>query len=222
MKNLTDKINSIKYDSNGLVPTIAQDVGTKEVLMLAYMNKESLTLTLDTGKATYFSRSRNEIWVKGATSGNTQTVEEVLYDCDLDTLLIMVDQKGVACHTGKRTCFFTTIGEKKVTESPTAQIITDLAKILKERKTESTEKSYTASLYKAGTSKIIEKIHEESLELIEAIEEKEDIEVVKELADLWFHTMVALEYKDIEIDKVFEEFQRRFGTSGIDEKNSRK
>lgn len=226
MTNNEDKINSIKYDSNGLVPAIAQDISTREVLMLAYMNKESIEKTLETGKATYYSRSRQEIWVKGLTSGNTQAVKEVLYDCDMDTLLVMVDQKGVACHTGERTCFFSTIGELKASNTstpnaPSAMIISDLARILKDRKTESADTSYTASLYKGGKAKIIEKIKEESDELIEAIEEKDNSEVVKELTDLWFHTMVALENSDIDINDVFGEFQRRFGTSGIEEKNSR-
>lgn len=227
MTDIKDKINTIKYDSKGLVPAIAQDINTREVLMLAYMNKESLEQTLETGKATYYSRSRGEIWVKGLTSGNTQSVKEVLYDCDMDTLLVMVDQKGVACHTGARTCFFATIGEfdsqnsLRSPSAPSPMIISDLAKILKDRKSESAETSYTASLYKGGKAKIIKKIKEESDELIEAIEEKDNSEVVKELTDLWFHTMVALENSDIDINDVFKEFQRRFGTSGIEEKNNR-
>lgn len=221
MTNLKDKINSIKYDSNGLVPAIAQDSYTREVLMLAYMNKEALEKTLETGKATYYSRSRQEIWVKGLTSGNTQSVKEVLYDCDMDTLLVMVDQTGVACHTGERTCFFETFDSSDSNQPTGPFIISALAKILKDRKTESSDTSYTASLYKGGKAKIIEKIKEESGELIEAIEEKDNTEVVKELADLWFHTMVALENSNIDINDVFGEFQRRFGTSGIEEKNSR-
>ncbi len=221
MSKLNDNIDSIKYDSNGLVPAIAQDAYTREVLMLAYMNKESLEQTLETGRATYYSRSRQEIWVKGLTSGNTQAVKELLYDCDMDTLLVMVDQTGVACHTGERTCFFKNFSSSDSGQAAGPYIISALANILGDRKSESPDSSYTASLYKGGKAKIIEKIKEEADELIEAIEEKDNSEIVKELTDLWFHTMVALENSDIDINDVFGEFQRRFGTSGIEEKKGR-
>ena len=109
MKNKESLINGLKYDSNGLIPAIVQDVNTKEVLMLAYMNKESLLKTLKEGKSCFFSRSRGKLWTKGETSGNYQTVKRISYDCDKDTLLLEVEQTGVACHTGEKTCFFRTI-----------------------------------------------------------------------------------------------------------------
>jgi phosphoribosyl-ATP pyrophosphohydrolase/phosphoribosyl-AMP cyclohydrolase len=217
-------IDSIKFNEKGLVPAIAQEEATGEVLMLAYMNKESLTKTLATGKAYYYSRSREKLWLKGETSGNLQEVHSIKYDCDCDTLLLKIHQSGVACHTGERSCFFREMkGLTGTTAKPVgADIITDLYKVLLERKGQSdNEKSYVASLYAKGTKKIAEKIAEESGELIEAALEKDNKEVVYELCDLWFHTLVMLGHKDIDIGEVFAELARRFGTSGIEEKESR-
>ncbi|VAW35118.1 Phosphoribosyl-ATP pyrophosphatase [hydrothermal vent metagenome] len=219
---------SIKFDEKGLVPAIAQEEATGEVLMLAYMNKESLEKTLETGKAYYYSRSRRELWLKGGTSGNLQTVHSIRYDCDCDALLLKIHQQGVACHTGKRSCFYREIegvggeGPRSGTQAD-AGVITDLYRVLLERKGQTNDAgSYVASLYAKGTEKIAEKIAEESGELIEAALEKDDKEVVYELCDLWFHTLVMLGHKDIDIGEVFTELARRFGRSGIEEKASRK
>lgn len=224
-------MNSIKFDEKGLVPAIAQEEATGEVLMLAYMNKESLGKTLATGKAYYYSRSREKLWLKGETSGNLQEVHSISYDCDCDTLLLKIHQTGVACHTGERSCFYRNMeglksedskpeGANTVTDG--AEVITSLYKVILERKgRQDNAKSYVASLNAKGTEKIAEKIAEESVELIEAALEKDNKEVVYELCDLWFHTLVLLGHKDIDLGEVFSELARRFGTSGIEEKNSR-
>ncbi|VAV84454.1 Phosphoribosyl-AMP cyclohydrolase / Phosphoribosyl-ATP pyrophosphatase [hydrothermal vent metagenome] len=219
-------IEQIKFDEKGLIPAIAQEEATGEVLMLAYMNKESLKKTIATGKAYYYSRSRQELWLKGGTSGNLQEVHSIRYDCDCDTLLLKIHQNGVACHTGERSCFYRKMAglDNAETSAPTgAEVITSLYKVLLERKGQTDDaKSYVASLYAKGTEKIADKIAEESGELIEAALEKDNKEVVYELCDLWFHTLVMLGHKDVNIGDVYEELARRFGLSGIEEKKSRK
>ncbi len=218
-------IDSIKFDEKGLVPAIAQEEATGEVLMLAYMNKESLEKTLATGKAYYFSRSRQELWLKGESSGNLQEVHSIKYDCDCDTLLLKIHQTGVACHTGQRSCFYREIKNFKdnvATKPASAEVITSLYQVILERKGQTEDdRSYVASLFAKGTEKIAEKIAEESAELIEAAIEKDNKEIVYELCDLWFHTLVMLGHKDIDLGDVFTELARRFGRSGIEEKESR-
>jgi len=216
-------IDSIKFDEKGLVPAIAQEEATGEVLMLAYMNKESLEKTLATGKAYYYSRSRQELWLKGGTSGNLQEVHSIKYDCDCDTLLLKIHQSGVACHTGERSCFYREMKSFKSTTQPAgAEVITSLYNIILSRKGQTQDgNSYVASLFNKGTDKIAEKIAEESEELIEAAREKDNKEIIYELCDLWFHTLVMLGHKDIDIGEVFTELARRFGRSGIEEKESR-
>jgi len=213
-------IKDIKFDASGLVPAIAQDADTLEVLTLAYMNKEALEKTLSTGKVHYFSRSRNKLWLKGETSGNFQEVKSVYYDCDGDAILVLVHPLGPACHTGERTCFYRALSEKTVKPSG-GRVIKDVFEVIKSRKSASADKSYVASLYAKGLPKILEKVREESGELVEAAEKKGKSDVVYELCDLWFHTMVLLANEGIEIEDVFSELARRFGTSGITEKESR-
>lgn len=215
-------ITGLKFDANGLIPAIAQDEATLEVLMMAYMNKEAVEKTFSTGRAHYFSRSRNKLWLKGETSGNFQEVKAVLYDCDADTLLLMVRPLGPACHTGERTCFYRRLDKGAPLKGGGEGVIAGLERILKDRKGADPSTSYTASLYSKGLSKILEKVKEESAELIEAAAVKEKKDIVYELCDLWFHTMVLLAHKDIDMKDVFAELSRRFGTSGIAEKESRK
>lgn len=223
MDTKTD-ISKILFDDKGLVPAVAQDSVTGEVLMVAYMNKESLKKTIAEKKAWYFSRSRQELWLKGGTSGNIQEVEKIYYDCDGDTILLRVNQTGVACHTGAKTCFFTNLetGLEENQSQYTDPIMAQLFYILKSRKGSDPKSSYVASLYAKGTPKILEKISEEADELVEAANIKDNKEIVYEAADLLFHMMVLLAEKDIEMDEVYSELKRRLGTSGIDEKNSRK
>ncbi|MBE9527829.1 MAG: bifunctional phosphoribosyl-AMP cyclohydrolase/phosphoribosyl-ATP diphosphatase HisIE [Proteobacteria bacterium] len=214
-------IDKIKFDSHGLMPAIAQDSVTGEVLMLAYMNAESLGLTLSTRKAHFYSRSRQKLWCKGETSGNFLNVKSLRYDCDADTILMAVAPVGPACHTGTVSCFFNKIDIGEETEPVGPGIVGKLYKILEERKNEAPDNSYVASLYSKGLGKILEKVAEEAGELDEAARVKDDKETVHELVDLWFHTLVLTAKKGIGIEKIFAEFDRRFGTSGIDEKNSR-
>ena len=211
----------IKFSSHGLIPAIAQDAVSGEVLMLAYMNKESLDKTLSTGKAHYFSRTRDKLWLKGETSGNFQEVIEVLYDCDADTLLLKVRQTGSACHTGERSCFFRRLdtGQKEIKD---ASVIAELFRVIEKRKEANIEESYVAHLFSKGVPKIAAKIHEEAAELISAAKRDGKKEIIHELCDLWFHTLVLLGYKDINIEDVFKELSRGSGTSGLEEKASRK
>lgn len=214
------EIEEIKFDDRGLVPAITQDFDTNEVLMMAYMNREALEKTISTGRAHYFSRSRNRLWLKGETSGNFQLVRTVYYDCDADTVLVMAEPMGPACHTGHRSCFYRKLsGAGEKLRGP--GVIKELYSVIKGRKVSPPEKSYVASLFAKGLPKIIAKVEEESGELVEAAREKGGKEVVYELCDLWFHTLVLLAERGIEIEEVFSELGRRFGTSGITEKESR-
>ncbi|MBI5453209.1 MAG: bifunctional phosphoribosyl-AMP cyclohydrolase/phosphoribosyl-ATP diphosphatase HisIE, partial [Deltaproteobacteria bacterium] len=201
-------LDNIKFNEQGLVPAIAQDASTGEVLMLAYMNKEALSLTLSTGRAHYWSRSRKALWLKGDTSGNYQNVKSVLYDCDGDTILLLVEPLGPACHTGERTCFYRSLDGKGA--KPTGpRVLTELYSIIKERKKAEPDKSYVASLYARGLPKILEKVAEESAELIEAAREKGKDDVVYEFCDLLFHSMVLLSNEGIEMDEAYTELARR-------------
>ncbi len=224
----SSKINldDIKFDDRGLIPAIAQDAKTGDVLMLAYMNRQSIEKTLETGQVHYFSRSRNELWLKGETSGHFQELRTAYYDCDIDTLLLKIDQTGAACHTGERSCFYRPLfdvgddGDEQAPAGP--EILTELFDILNERKSADPETSYVASLYKKGVTKINEKIAEESGELTEAALSGDRKEIVHEFADLLFHSMTLLANEDIEMTEIYSELARRFGISGIEEKRSRK
>jgi len=216
-------LEEIRFDASGLAPAVAQDAATLQVLMLAYMNREALEKTLFTGRAHYWSRSRGELWLKGETSGNFQQVRSVHYDCDADALLLVVDPMGPACHTGQRTCFYRPVdGRADRGEAPAGErVLPALFDIIKSRKGAGAEKSYVASLYARGLGRITEKVTEESGELVEAALEKGRGEITHELADLWFHTMVLLAERGVELDDVFAEFRRRFGVSGHEEKAAR-
>ncbi len=213
---------NIKFDDKGLVPAIAQDAATGEVLMLAYMNKESIEKTLSTGNVYYYSRSRAQLWQKGETSGNTQKLKSIRYDCDGDAILVRVDQKGVACHTGEKTCFFNELDSENKSQPTVPNVIGELFKVIKDRKGSDAKESYVASLYDKGLKKIIEKVTEESGELTEAAEGGDKKEIVHELSDLWFHTLVLLADRGIDVTEVFSELNRRAGTSGLEEKRARK
>ncbi|MEW5766477.1 MAG: bifunctional phosphoribosyl-AMP cyclohydrolase/phosphoribosyl-ATP diphosphatase HisIE [bacterium] len=206
MERLTEKF---KFDEKGLIPAIIQDEDSDEVLMLAYMNKESLAKTIETGKTHFWSRSRDKLWLKGETSGNYQFVKEIYYDCDYDTLLIKVDQKGVACHTGERSCFYRSLSEEKVELPDSAKIIKELAKVIQKRKVNPQKGSYTSHLLKEGQDKVLQKIIEEAGEvLVEAKNEAQE-RIVSEMADLWYHCLVLLAWHDIELSDLFKELTRR-------------
>ena len=219
----------IDWDKSPLIPAIAQDAKTKKVLMLAYMDKVALKLTLSTKNAHYFSRSKQRIWKKGETSGNIQKVEDIFIDCDNDTILLLVEQVGgAACHTGRESCFFTKlesseiISEVKEDATKNYSVIDTLYHTLQERKKSNPTISYTASLYQKGENTILKKVIEEAGEFCFAVKDGSSDDIIYEAADLTYHTLVALSYKNIDPDRVKNELKKRFGQSGVEEKNNRK
>jgi phosphoribosyl-ATP pyrophosphohydrolase/phosphoribosyl-AMP cyclohydrolase len=223
-----EAVEKIDWEKQGgMVPVITQDYQTNEVLMLAYMNKEALELTISTNFAHYFSRSKQRIWKKGESSGHTQEVKSMLLDCDNDTLLLKVVQTGVACHTGRRSCFFTdihtgeSISEVEVDTSAAYGVIDTLYHTICDRKHSDPEKSYTAKLLHGNENSMLKKIVEEAGEFTFAVKDKNSEEMVYEAADLTYHTLVALASANISPDRIKQELARRFGISGIEEKNSR-
>ncbi len=218
---------NIDWKKTPLVPAIAQEADSGEVLMLAYMNEEAYRLTLETGYAHYFSRSRQRIWKKGESSGHTQRVRDLLIDCDADTILLKVEQKGVACHTGRPSCFFTSvtrdkvIADKAVDTHAIYSVVDTLYHTILERKSSGGEKSWTRKLLE-DKELLLSKIREEADELVTAIDEESDEQVIYEAADLLYHALVGLGYREISPDRVKQELARRFGMSGIEEKESRK
>ena len=207
-------VGELKWDAQGLIPAVAQETATGEVLMVAWMDREALTRTLETGLAHYWSRSRQSLWRKGESSGHSQHVDGVYADCDRDTLLVQVHQDGVACHTGARTCFFTHL-RGAVTPSAAGAgpaMLEVLERVLQSRKVERPAGSYTASLFDRGEAQICRKIGEEATEVVTAALGGEgDGRVVSEVADLWFHTMVLLAARGLPLRRVFEELASRHG-----------
>jgi len=211
--------------NNGLIPVVVQDFNTNEVLMLAYMNEEALKKTLDTGYAHYFSRSRNKLWKKGESSGNTQEIKDIFIDCDNDTILLKVNQTGPACHTGRKSCFFTNLKTNEITMDKEEEIeynfIDKLYHTLLDRKNANPETSYVSSLYHKGENSLLKKIAEEAAEFCFAVKDNDKKEIIYEAADLAFHTLIALALKNIHPEAVLEELKRREGLSGIEEKKNR-
>jgi len=203
-------LSNIKFDEKGLVPCIAQEAMTGEVLMLAYMNEETLKMTLETGYATYFSRSRQEVWVKGKTSGNLQKVVSVKYDCDGDTILLQVEQTGGACHTGERTCFFRGLAKtgEECENVGMEAILKDYATIM-ERKDSPKEGSYTNYLFEKGVEKICKKVGEESAEIIIAAMKNDRQELTYEIADFMYHVSVLMADKDLTWSDICKEIENR-------------
>ncbi len=273
-------LTAIKFNSNGLIPAIAQDEQSGRILMMAWMNSEALQLTAQTQTAVYFSRSRNKLWHKGESSGHTQQVHDIRLDCDADVIVLSVTQVGgIACHTGRESCFYqrldlsgaepswqavepvlkdpADIYNSKQTQSAAQpiygkednnevnnsepntiterSILQQLDQVLAERKKAEADSSYVASLYAKGLNKILEKVGEEATESIIAAKDlassDEQVdkvaydaarkELIYEVADVWFHSLIGLAWFDIESEAVLSELGRRFGLSGIDEKNAR-
>lgn len=206
------KLEDLKFDERGLIPAIIQDVDTKEVLMLAYMNDDSLKKTLSTGETWFWSRSRKELWHKGETSGHIQKVKSISYDCDGDTLLIQVEQVGVACHTGARSCFFNLLYlyEEERGEKIDSDIIERLYEIITDRKVNPKENSYTNYLLDEGLDKILKKIGEEAAEVIIAAKNPDRDELIYETGDLLYHLLVLLNKKDVVPREIFAELGNRF------------
>lgn len=218
---------TINWNKNTLIPAIAQDYETNEILMLAYMNEKAYNLTLSSGYAHYFSRSKQRIWKKGESSNHTQEVKDILLDCDADTLILKIKQNGVACHTGRKSCFFTSVMqdkvilEKEVDTDVIYGVIDTLYHTILERKNAPAEaKSWTKKLLD-DKDLMLSKIKEEAEEVCVAINEESDEQVIYESADLLYHTLVGLGHRDISPDRIKQELARRFGMSGVTEKESR-
>src|SRR6056297_2578799 len=210
--DVVSKDYELKFNDKGLIPAIVQDANTKDVLMLAYVNETSFKKTLESGETWFYSRSRQELWHKGATSGNTQKIEDIYYDCDQDTLLILVKPAGPACHTGKTSCFYRKLAESKDKKEryDKDEIINMLYNLIKSRKNELPEDSYTTYLFEEGIDKILKKIGEESSEVIIAAKNEPQNELVYETADLIYHLMVLLVEKEVNLDQIKDELSERY------------
>lgn len=252
--NMSHWLDTLTFNADGLIPAIAQDKDTGQILMMAWQNREALELTAKTGRGVYFSRSRGKLWHKGESSGHIQIVHEIRTDCDADVIILLITQVGgIACHTGRKSCFYQKLDVQTgqwqtidvVIKDPSQiyqttvqcpekhSILAQLDTILTERKSADKDSSYVASLYHKGLNKILEKVGEEATESILAAKEFEltqklghnadaqRADVVYEMADLWFHSLVVMAYLDLSSDEILGELARRFGLSGIDEKNAR-
>jgi phosphoribosyl-AMP cyclohydrolase / phosphoribosyl-ATP pyrophosphohydrolase len=203
-------IGDVKFDEKGLVPAIVQDAVSKEVLTLAYMNEESLKRSIETRETWFYSRSRKQLWHKGETSGNTQRIVEMRYDCDKDAILVLVEPAGPACHTGKYSCFHETLVENENEKKKDRfHILNQLETIIAKRETERPEGSYTTYLFEKGIDKILKKIGEEAAEVIIAAKNRNHEELKWEAADLLFHLFVLLREQKLPLDKVLHVLEER-------------
>ncbi|SKB02265.1 phosphoribosyl-ATP pyrophosphatase /phosphoribosyl-AMP cyclohydrolase [Sporosarcina newyorkensis] len=203
---MTLDINALKFDDKGLLPAIVQDDRTGEVLMLAYMNKDAIEKTLETNETWFYSRSRQELWNKGATSGNRQQVKRISVDCDQDTLLIQVTPQGPACHTGRKTCFFTKAMEQ---EESLREVVYEVIDEIADRKEYPVEGSYTTYLFNEGIDKVLKKVGEESTEVVIGAKNADKEEVSNEIADLIYHTLVLMNILDVDLSDVQQVLRKR-------------
>lgn len=199
-------INALKFDENGLIPTIIVDAISKKVLTLAYMNRESLQISKEKGLTCFYSRSRQKLWLKGESSGNYQRIVSITADCDSDTLIVMVEKAGPACHTGSDSCFTNTVFKS---DTLTEFSYDELFKLISKRKLEKTEGSYTTYLFEKGIDKILKKIGEESTEVIIAGKAGDKKETIYEIADLAYHTLVLMIEMGISLDDIHKELASR-------------
>ncbi len=200
-------VDQIRYDDHGLVPAIVQDYLDGTVLMMAWMNRESLQKTLETRETWFWSRSREELWHKGETSGHIQKVQSLRYDCDSDALLIGVEQVGdIACHTGERSCFHQVEGN--ITPPP-ADTLSQVFAVICDRRDQPQESSYTCKLLAGGDNKILKKIGEESAEVVMAFKDDDHDAIASEVADLFYHTLVALAHHQVDLKSVYRKLQER-------------
>jgi phosphoribosyl-AMP cyclohydrolase / phosphoribosyl-ATP pyrophosphohydrolase len=205
-------IDQIRYNEQGLVPAIVQDYLDGTVLMMAWMNAESLAKTMETGQTWFWSRSRAEFWNKGATSGHTQQVKSLRYDCDSDALLVTVEQVGdIACHTGERSCFHQVQGAVlgSSIQAPPADTLSQVFEVICDRRDHPNADSYTCKLFAGGDNKILKKIGEESAEVVMAFKDDEAEAIAGEVADLFYHTLVALSHHQVDIRAVYRKLQER-------------
>lgn len=199
-------IDELKFDENGLIPAVVVDHSSREVLMLAYMNRESLETSIEKGVTCFFSRSRQKLWIKGETSGNFQHIVDVTADCDRDALRIVVRPDGPACHLGTKSCFSYPLWENPEDNDFSADMLYEL---IKGRKTEKKEGSYTSYLFEKGIDKILKKVGEESTEVIIAAKDNDKKETVYEIADLYYHVMVLMAEQGIAPADVIDELAGR-------------
>ena len=198
-----------KLNSDGLVPVIVQDYKTDEVLMLAYMNEEAFQMTLQTGKMTYWSRSRKELWIKGLTSGHFQYVKSLTLDCDNDTILAKVAQVGAACHTGNHTCFFQELMKKEYDDTNPLRVFQNVYDVIVDRKNHPKEGSYTNYLFDKGIDKILKKVGEECTEIVIAAKNPDKEEIKYEISDFLYHAMVLMVEKGVTWEDITEELAKR-------------
>ena len=200
------EIDQLKFDEKGLIPTVIVEAGTHRLLMVAYMNRESLKISMETGKTCFWSRSRQELWTKGETSGNYQHIVSITADCDLDTLKVVVEKDGPACHTGAETCFFNPVYQSEEKSDFTLDALMEL---IRGRKTNPQEGSYTTYLFQKGLDKILKKIGEESTEVIIAAKDNDPKETIYEISDLVYHVMVMMIEQGISLEDIRRELVSR-------------
>jgi phosphoribosyl-AMP cyclohydrolase / phosphoribosyl-ATP pyrophosphohydrolase len=206
------RLSAVRFGVDGLVPVVAQDARSGDVLMLAFANREALDRTLETGLAHYYSRSRATLWQKGETSGHVQRVTEIRLDCDGDAVLYRVNQTGPACHTGTRTCFSATLraeGSSAEQEDPGGHLLTRLAATIAQRAIDRPADSYTAKLLDRGLPKISQKVGEEAVELVVAANAESDERLASEAADLLYHLLVLLQARGVPLNAVWRELESR-------------
>lgn len=200
------EIDQLKFDEKGLIPAVIVEAGTHQLLMVAYMNRESLKISMETGKTCFWSRSRQELWTKGETSGNYQHIVSITADCDLDTLKVVVEKDGPACHTGAETCFFNPVYQSEEKSDFTMDALMEL---IRGRKTNPQEGSYTTYLFQKGLDKILKKIGEESTEVIIAAKDNDLKETIYEISDLVYHVMVMMIQQGISLEDIRRELASR-------------
>ena len=199
-------INSLKFDANGLIPAVVVDAVTKKVLTVAYMNEESLKISMEKGLTCFWSRSRQELWLKGETSGNYQHIVSITADCDNDALVVMVEKDGPACHKGTDSCFTNTVWESEDLHEFSYE---QLMKLIEGRKTDKQEGSYTTYLFEKGMDKILKKVGEESTEVIVAAKNNDKKETIYEISDLAYHVMVLMIEMGISLEDIHRELASR-------------
>ncbi|MGC4099654.1 MAG: bifunctional phosphoribosyl-AMP cyclohydrolase/phosphoribosyl-ATP diphosphatase HisIE [Nitrospira sp.] len=215
-----DKAVQLNFNGQGLLPAVIQDWHDGTVLMLGYMNEEAVAKTVATRSVHFWSRSRNKLWEKGETSGHRLHVKELFVDCDLDTILVKAQPVGPTCHTGERACFFSKLSEQGHVVHPHSQdahggILESVLRTIKERRSNPQAGSYTSKLFEGGHDKILKKVAEEAGEVLLASKDGKKEEIVYEVADLFFHTLMVLGYHDLSLLDIYEELGRRFGKSGL-------
>ena len=201
--------DTFKLDDNGLIPCIVQNYKTQEILMMAYMNKESYNKTLETGRMTYYSRSRKKLWMKGEESGHFQFVKELTIDCDKDTILAKVSQIGAACHTGNPTCFFTPLARKEYDDTNPLTVFNQVYDVIRDRKENPKEGSYTNYLFEKGIDKILKKVGEECTEIVIAAKNPDPEEIKYEISDFLYHCMVLMVEKGVTWEDITKELDNR-------------